>query len=772
MPERVESPAHGGFQNSIAMKRELSSVSQSVPSVPNVSQRVLSESESVSNVSQSAKRVPNGSQILSDVSQSTKRVPNGLDSVSNVSQRANTVLNESERVPYGSQSGLNCEVECENRIDIDDDVNSNEVPFCCRARAKRRTIRNQRFHRDREPSRVPYKKFMNLFYNKGKIIKKYIANYLRKYVPPSSVLRNMLCPDIRRKIAIRMSRFRPQHSRLKFTSFQRCNNVHYFLTQPNFDKYKKITPLFVCNFLKNSMSLYKFNKIYSISKTKLLLSGDVELNPGPVSIVQNEYMVPTDSMVLLQARLAEQGLRPLEVGSDGACFFRSVAHQLYNDPIHHMAVRAAGVQYLRNNPEAFIDAITEQSWVSYLDNMSKENTWCDALIVQALSQALNLTINITESVYGWIPVTVISPLSEQNDSTVINIGHLDEAHYVSTVPLINNDRLSKTSNDVSHVCNQPSTVNCDTTDPTCLSKAENRRAYMRQLMKRKRKNIAFKNKENIISHNRRLENRENRNEKDRQTYHKHKAENSQHIKDQTKNKNKTYKEKNHERFKKLKRQSFNKRKQSNTNQIKEINKTAQKKRRAKNADLNHLSKYKVLNATPDTSDKEGNCSTAKMFDGQNYIVRISVTEVIHSFHNNIACGPEYVCTCCDQLWYKSSVTKYTASKYSNKCPKSLLEECISNTRSVDNSQWICCTWHSNLIEGKLPACSKANKMHFPKKPDCLNLTPLEERLISPRIPFMQIRELPRGGQLSIHGNVVNVPADVSSTVSTLPRPIK
>ncbi|CAB3991404.1 Hypothetical predicted protein [Paramuricea clavata] len=63
-------------------------------------------------------------------------------------------------------------------------------------------------------------------------------------------------------------------------------------------------------------------------------------------------------------------------------------------------------------------------------------------------------------------------------------------------------------------------------------------------------------------------------------------------------------------------------------------------------------------------------------------------------------------------------------------------------------------------------------MTFPEKPDVLNdLTPLEERLISPRIPFMQVRELPSGGQLSIHGNVVNVPADVNTTVSVLPRPI-
>jgi len=38
---------------------------------------------------------------------------------------------------------------------------------------------------------------------------------------------------------------------------------------------------------------------------------------------------------------------------------------------------------------------------------------------------------------------------------------------------------------------------------------------------------------------------------------------------------------------------------------------------------------------------------------------------------------------------------------------------------------------------------------------------------------MQICELhvPRGGQLSIHGHIVNVPSDVNSTVNFLPRPI-
>lgn len=46
---------------------------------------------------------------------------------------------------------------------------------------------------------------------------------------------------------------------------------------------------------------------------------------------------------------------------------------------------------------------------------------------------------------------------------------------------------------------------------------------------------------------------------------------------------------------------------------------------------------------------------------------------------------------------------------------------------------------------------------------------MKERLVAPRLKFMQIREMPRRGQLSLKGNVVNVPADVHTTVKILPR---
>ena len=44
----------------------------------------------------------------------------------------------------------------------------------------------------------------------------------------------------------------------------------------------------------------------------------------------------------------------------------------------------------------------------------------------------------------------------------------------------------------------------------------------------------------------------------------------------------------------------------------------------------------------------------------------------------------------------------------------------------------------------------------------------KKRLISPRIPFKQLVEKPRGGQRNLR-NVVIVPSDVNKTITSLPR---
>ena len=50
------------------------------------------------------------------------------------------------------------------------------------------------------------------------------------------------------------------------------------------------------------------------------------------------------------------------LGMEASVFFRAVSHKLYSDPSHHLFIRQAGVQYLSNNPERFIESNTENSW--------------------------------------------------------------------------------------------------------------------------------------------------------------------------------------------------------------------------------------------------------------------------------------------------------------------------------------------------------------------------------------------------------------------------
>ena len=99
---------------------------------------------------------------------------------------------------------------------------------------------------------------------------------------------------------------------------------------------------------------------------KLLTSGDIELNPVPKQNLNSQTILSVGSTMLLNLRLRQLGLRPVDVGGEGDCFFRAVSHQLYGDPNHHLLIRQAGVQYLSNNPERFIESNTENSWNEYL----------------------------------------------------------------------------------------------------------------------------------------------------------------------------------------------------------------------------------------------------------------------------------------------------------------------------------------------------------------------------------------------------------------------
>ena len=144
----------------------------------------------------------------------------------------------------------------------------------------------------------------------------------------------------------------------------------------------------------------------------------------------------------------------------------------------------------------------------------------------------------------------------------------------------------------------------------------------------------------------------------------------------------------------------------------------------------------------------------------------TIDDCIKEFHASILVGPLYVCTCCHQTWFRKSVSMLKNTHI----PTRMRSYCTKFT-SVNDEEWVCHTCLNSLKDNKAPRLSVANGMKWPNKPPELNLHQLEERLIALRIPFMQIRELPRGGQYSLKGNVINVPVDIQPTINCLPRPM-
>ena len=125
---------------------------------------------------------------------------------------------------------------------------------------------------------------------------------------------------------------------------------------------------------------------------------------------------------------------PYDVGGNGDCFFKSVSHQLYKTADLHFEIRKAGIQHLNNHPEYFIESISDNNWQSYIQQMSTSGTWCDNIIIQAVSNAFNCIIHITESDINKPDGTVITPVLCQEQPKTIFIGYINELHYVSSVP--------------------------------------------------------------------------------------------------------------------------------------------------------------------------------------------------------------------------------------------------------------------------------------------------------------------------------------------------
>ena len=73
---------------------------------------------------------------------------------------------------------------------------------------------------------------------------------------------------------------------------------------------------------------------------------------------------------------------------------------------------------------------------------------------------------------------------------------------------------------------------------------------------------------------------------------------------------------------------------------------------------------------------------------------LHIDEVAFRFHQSIQNGPVYICSCCKRLLYRHSVVHVPSHKYKKfKTNRTLFDSCLTGTRSIDGSEWICKTCH-------------------------------------------------------------------------------
>ncbi|VDI36704.1 Hypothetical predicted protein [Mytilus galloprovincialis] len=153
------------------------------------------------------------------------------------------------------------------------------------------------------------------------------------------------------------------------------------------------------------------------------------------------------------------------------------------------------------------------------------------------------------------------------------------------------------------------------------------------------------------------------------------------------------------------------------------------------------------------------------------------------FRQQVADGPKYICAVCIKFKFRKQVIQTNQDKYAKvKKTTEVAYQCICyqfkndctadcpvKCETINHKLWICYTCHRHLLKGTIPADAYANGLQLQTVPDELkSLNKLEKQLISLRIPFMKLVQLPKGNQRGIIGPCVSIPTDIQKTVNVLP----
>lgn len=187
---------------------------------------------------------------------------------------------------------------------------------------------------------------------------------------------------------------------------------------------------------------------------------------------------------------------------------------------------------------------------------------------------------------------------------------------------------------------------------------------------------------------------------------------------------------------------------------------------------------KVRKNRESDSSSENSDSSDEKYDNMEIYYETNTQYAMHKlkFIKDRDQTPSFVCTCCECMFFESSVQKIKFDK--------ILETFRKNDPNVKkdhmrgyiinyNSEYICNTCNRYCRKGQRPPLATSNGLKFFELPQVLQkLSRLEERMVSPFIPFMQIRPLKPyslNPQLALKGSIVNVPVNVNEMIECLPR---
>ena len=146
------------------------------------------------------------------------------------------------------------------------------------------------------------------------------------------------------------------------------------------------------------------------------------------------------------------------------------------------------------------------------------------------------------------------------------------------------------------------------------------------------------------------------------------------------------------------------------------------------------------------------------------------------FKQEIQHGPTFVCMSCYRCLFERGVKvldNEQIEQLEEDAGTSFLREDILVEELKDECMIFCHSCLAKIRKKKKPRIHISNGLWFDEIPPELELTELEQQLISKSIVFMKIKKLPKSRMNAIIDRVINIPVedqDIVKTVTSLPRP--